>query len=322
MSRITVAGLLCAFMLVLVTAPLTNAGDEQLPDWAHPTPGPAHAQTPPDAGEPHHVPGSRVTFTEKQIENPLFAKDWFPDEHPPMPPIVAGAEDAKVAACANCHLPNGMGHPESAALAGLPAKYIIAEVAAMASGTRPSIGSMSRVAVAVTPEQLQQAATYFAALRPMPWIKVVETTTAPTTYVVGTARLPLADASPAPLGQRIIELPQHVQQFVDHDPHAGFVAYVPAGSIAAGRTLVQGADRSRTIACATCHGADLHGDEQHFGGVPWIAGRSPTYIFRQLWEFKHGPRNRAADAPMKAVVTNLSDDQMIAIAAYLGTLKP
>jgi cytochrome c553 len=316
------AGFLCALLAVLVATPLTNADDEQLPDWAHPTPGPVRAQTSPDVGQLHRVPGSSLTFTDKQIENPLFAKDWFPDEHPPMPPIVVGAEDAKVSACASCHLPNGMGHPESAAVAGLTAKYIVVEVAAMASGARPSIGSMSRVAAAVTPEQLLQAATYFSALRPMPWITIVETTTAPTTYVIGTARLPLSDASPEPLGHRIIELPQHVQRFIDHDPHSGFVAYVPIGSITAGRALVQGADPSRTIACATCHGAGLHGDAQRLGGVPWIAGRSPTYVFRQLWEFKHGTRNRPADSPMKAVVTNLSDDQMIAIAAYLGTLKP
>jgi cytochrome c553 len=239
-----------------------------------------------------------------------------------MPPVVAGAEDAKVSACANCHLPNGMGHPESAALAGLSANFIVAEVGAIAGGTRPAIGSMGRVAAAVTPEQLQQAATYFAALKPVPWITVVETTTVPTTYVVGTARLPIADASPEPLGHRIIELAQHVQQFQDHDPHSGFVAYVPVGSIVTGRALVQGADSSKTIACMTCHGVGLHGNAQLLGGVPWIAGRSPTYVFRQLWEFKHGTRNRAVDAPMKAVVAKLSDDQMIAIAGYLGTLKP
>jgi cytochrome c553 len=321
MTRMPMAGLWCALILLFASATLTNADDEQLPDWAYPTPGPVRAQTP-DPGELHHVPGSSVTYTEKQIESPLIAKDWFPDEHPPMPPVVAGADDAQISACANCHLPNGMGHPESAALAGLPAKFIIGEVEGIASSTRPAIGSMGKVAKAVTPEQLQQAATYFAALEPVPWIRVVETTTAPSTYVVGTARLPVLDASPQPLGHRIVEVPQNVERVQNHDPRTGFVAYVPVGSVAAGRALVQGADPGTTIACMACHGVGLHGNAQMLGGVPWLAGRSPTYVFRQLWEFKHGTRNRAEDAPMKAVVANLSDDRMIAIAAYLGTLKP
>jgi cytochrome c553 len=301
----------CAFIALLFATRPTSGADEQLPDWAHPTPGPVQMQAPPDDGQPHHVPGSSVTYTEKQIENPRISKDWYPDEHPPMPPAVAGSENAKEVACASCHLPNGMGHPESAAIAGLPSKYIVAEVAAMATGTRQSIGAMSRVAKAFSPEEVQQAAAYFAALRPVPSVTVVETASVPSTHVVaGSMRLALPDASPEPLGHRIIELPQNVERILDHDPHSGFVAYVPAGSIAAGRALA--------TSCAACHGAGLHGN----AAIPWIAGRSPTYVFRQLWDFKHGLRNGPSDAPMKAITANLRDDQMVAIAAYLGTLKP
>jgi cytochrome c553 len=309
--------ILCAFVALLVVALPAHGADEQLPDWARPTPGPVVVQTPVDDGQPHHVPGSTVSYTEKQIENSHIAKDWFPDDHPPMPPPVAGSDDAKVPVCAACHLPNGMGHPESAALAGLTAKYIVDEVADIVNGTRQTVGTMKSVAIQLTPGEIRQAADYYAALHRVPSVTVVETATVPATYVIaGSVRLPLPDALAEPVGHRIIELPQSVPGVLDHNPNTGWVAYVPAGSIAAGRALVQGG--SGTIACAVCHAAGLHGN----GDIPWIAGRSPEYVYRQLWDFKQRVRNAPSDAPMEAVAANLREDQMIAIAAYLGTLKP
>ena len=51
--------------------------------------------------------------------------DWYPEEHPPMPQIVAhGGQRPAGRACAQCHLPSGDGHPESSSLAGLPAAYM------------------------------------------------------------------------------------------------------------------------------------------------------------------------------------------------------
>lgn len=320
--RIAAFAILCALGALFAAAPSTNAQDEQLPDWVHATPWPAAMLPSPEAddGQPHHVAGSTAAYTKKQIDSLFFVKDWFPNEHPPIPPVVAGGPDAKVFACATCHLPNGMGHPESASLAGLPAKYIVAQIAAISDGSRRPIGSMPRVAKALTPDQVQQAATYFSSLKPVQWIKVVESATAPATYPLGSARLPLPGASPQPLGHRIIELPQSVEGFLNHDPHSGFVAYVPVGSIAAGRALVAGG--SGVTACATCHGAGLHGNPQLFNGVPWLAGRSPTYVYRQLWDFQHGARTTPADAPMEGITKHLTDDQKIAIAAYVASLKP
>jgi cytochrome c553 len=233
-----------------------------------------------------------------------------------MPPPVAGSDDAKVPACAACHLPNGMGHPESAALAGSSAKYIFGEVAHILNGSRLAVGTMKSVVVQLTPAEIQQAADYYSTLHRVPSVSVVETPTVPATYVIaGSLRLPLPDASAEPIGQRIIELPQNLQGALDHNPRTGFVAYVPPGSVAAGRALVQGAG---AIACSVCRAAGLHGT----GDTPWIAGRSPEYVYRQLWDFKHRTRNAPSDAPMEAVAASLRDDQMIAIAAYLGSLKP
>jgi len=40
----------------------------------------------------------------------------------------------------------------------------------------------------------------------------------------------------------------------------------------------------KTLACATCHGADL----KNLGPVPGIVGRSPSYLVRQLYDMQAG----------------------------------
>ena len=53
-----------------------------------------------------------------------------------------------------------------------------------------------------------------------------------------------------------------------------------------------------------------------------IAGRSPSYILRQLLAFKTGARAGTTGQPMTAVVTNLQLNNMIDVAAYAGSLQP
>ena len=55
--------------------------------------------------------------------------------------------------------------------------------------------------------------------------------------------------------------------------------------------------------------------------VPWIAGRSPSFIVRQLFDIQNGKRTGTAD-PMKMVVEKLTADDIVAIAAYVASLKP
>ena len=53
-----------------------------------------------------------------------------------------------------------------------------------------------------------------------------------------------------PLGQRIIEVPVNAEATeVLRDPHSGFIAYVPVGSLKKGEAL------AKTKQCALCHGA-------------------------------------------------------------------
>lgn len=151
------------------------------------------------------MPNSRRSYVASRLGNSFDVADWLPATHPAMPPIVAHGRKPSVNACGFCHLPDGRGRPENAALAGLPAAYLAAQVADMRSGAR---------------------------------------------------RPALEGASPPCEGMRA------------------------------------------------------------------IAERAPSYHLRQLFAFKAGTRVSPATAPMRAVASGLTVDDMIAAAAYVGSVRP
>src|SRR5436190_165105 len=67
------------------------------------------------------LPGSTQRVLRAQIGAGFGPVDWYPQDHPQMPSIVAnGRMDGNVTACSLCHMPNGKGRPENAPIAGLP----------------------------------------------------------------------------------------------------------------------------------------------------------------------------------------------------------
>lgn len=311
----------CASVLLLLPAVAVAA--DAPPDWAYPA-APANYQPPPDNGQPKHVAGSTKTFTEKDIDDSTNPPDWFPDEHPPMPQLVAHGKAPVVHACDQCHLTSGRGHPESGNLAGLPAGYIQEQIAAFRDGSRKSSlagrsGNMIMFASALTDDDVKEAAQYFSSIKPAVWTKVVETATVPKSYVgEGNMRFAAEGNAKEPIGRRIIEIPENEEGAKVRDPHSPFIAYVPTGSIKAGETLVTTGGGGKTIQCTICHGADLKG----LGNVPGLAGRSAIYVFRQLYDIQHGTRKGTAVALMQPVVAKLTPDDMIALAAYMASRTP
>jgi cytochrome c553 len=176
---------------------------------------------------------------------------------------------------------------------------------------------MFSVSRAVTDDEVAQAATYFSSLKPKRHIKVVETNTAPKTYVAWLIYAASKDGETEPIGRRIVEVPNDLDQFEAYDSHAEFTAYVPVGSIAKGEALVT-SGVGKTVQCGICHGPDLKG----LGPIPGIAGRSPSYIVRQLYDFKHGARGGPWSALMARVVANLDDEDFVPLAAYLASQEP
>jgi cytochrome c553 len=302
--------------LAPIAAPIL-AGAAERPDWAFPVTDKVQPLLPADE-QPHTVPGSDKSYTRKQIDDLFNPPDWYPDLHPPMPQIVAHGESTTVRACGSCHLPTGTGHDESAYVAALPAGYFVRQMVDYKSGARKGSGSMTTIAKAISEEDVHAAADYFAALKPRPWIRVVETDTVPKTYVgPGNKRLRLPGGETEPIGNRIIEIPEDEEVALNRDPRSGFVALVPKGSIAKGQALVTtGADK--TLPCAICHGPTLKG----LGEVPPIAGRQANYVVRQLFSIQDGTRGGASSALMQQVVERLTIDDMLAIAAYTASRQP
>jgi len=258
--------MLC-FTIALALLPGTLAAAER-PDWAFPPPGVTGAPRPPETGELKRVPGSTRTYTQSQIDSFNDPPDWFPDEHPPTPTIVAHGKGPQVRACASCHLSTGMGHPENSRLAGAPSGYIVRQLADFASGVRKGAANMLTFSRALTADEMKTAADYFAALPVKRWTRVIEADTVPKTYFLGTRRMPLPAGGTEPIGSRVIEIPESPERVELRDPKSGFLAYAPPGSLAKGQFLVASGGDGKTTACTICHGLALNG----LGEVPGLAG--------------------------------------------------
>ena len=295
---------------------------EPPPAWAYPI-NPPDLKVAPDDGTPRRVPGSSATFTLTQVRDRHFSPVWHPQEHPPQPEVVARGRKPDVPACGFCHRADGPGGPENANLMGLPRSYLIQQAADFKSGARKTsvpkrnIDQKMGIFQAATDAEVEAAADYFSSLKPRSIVKVVESATAPRTFITANHLAAVASGETEALGRRIIEVPEDLERFVSRDSHAQFIAYVPVGSIRKGETLAAGTD-GKTVACATCHGPGLKG----LGPIPGIAGRSPSYIVRQLYDFKHGKRAGVGSALMKATVEKLAVDDMIDLAAYASSLAP
>jgi cytochrome c553 len=308
---------------VVFALPLPARGADGPPAWAYQI-TPADFKAAPDDGVPRHVPNSSATYTVTQLRDRFIAPVWHPEEHPPLPPVVAQGRKPDVFACGFCHRADGPGGPENSALAGLPAAYIVQQMNDYKSGARRTavpkrnVDLMIGLAKASTDEEIAAAAAYFSALKPRQHTRVVETETVPKTFIMANHYAALPSGEKEAIGRRIIEVPEVLEQFVNRDTHARFIAYVPMGSVARGEALVKTGGAGKTLACVTCHGPDLKG----VGLIPGIAGRSTNYVVRQLYDIKHGFRAGALAALMKDAVARLDEEDMLALAAYLATQAP
>jgi cytochrome c553 len=307
----------------------TSVAAEGPPAWAYGTqsttaPISPAPQAPPD-NSLKHLPGSAFAFTPAQISDRFGPADWYPGDHPQMPDVVAHGRKPAVWACSLCHYPNGKGRPENAGISGLPVTYFIQQMNEFKDGLRKSADPrktntnlMGAIAKAMTDDEIKAAANYFSSMKWTPWIKVVETESVPKTRISVGMFLPLEGSEKEPLGQRIIEMPERPEATEAlRDPRSGFIAYAPFGSIKKGEQLVMKGN-GKTIACGICHGADLKG----LGPVPGIAGRSPSYLVRQMYDMQQGKRNGSWTELMKSVVSGLKEEDMLNIAAYTSSRTP
>ena len=296
---------------------------ESPPAWAYPV-NPPGLKPEPDDGSLRRVPGSAAGYTLSQVRDRFLSPDWHPADYPARPEIVAKGRKPDVYACGFCHRADGPGGPENANLTGLPAAYIVQQMLDFKSGARKGsvpertpMQTKAAVIKSVTEAELQVAAEYFSSIKPRSIVRIVEADTVPKTYITGSHLAIEKTGGTEAIGQRIIEVPDDLERFVSRDTRATFTAYVPRGSLKKGQALVADGG-GKTVPCGTCHGPDLKG----VGQIPGIAGRSPSYLVRQLYDFKHGTRAGSDGVQMKPAVENLTVEDMINLAAYAASLVP
>jgi len=315
-----------ALVLAFAGASTLLAQSPQPPVWAYaiPNPPPAGAPATPPAPDTSmkQLPGSTLSFTRQQISDGFGPADWFPGDHPAMPDIVSHGKRPDARACGLCHMPNGKGRQENAGVSGLPVSYFIQQMNDFRNGLRKSAeprkantNAMITIAKAMTPEEIKVSAEYFGAMKWTPWIRVVEASTVPKMVSRGGIWIPVEGGGSEPIGTRVVETPENPERTeILRDPRSGFIAYVPVGSIKKGETLA----KSRALDCSVCHGADLQG----LGPVPGIAGRSPSYLARQMFDMQVGARHGEWAELMKPIVAKLTEEDLVNIVAYVSSRMP
>jgi len=359
---VSVLAIGAAAVALAATPPLSKDARSNEPFWAWGftnLDGEKNAARPPTVDpSTSHTLGT-VTMTRAQQQAAPGPVDWYPEDHKgiPTPDIVAfgsktprpnpldGGKMVTITACSLCHLPNGFGRAENANVAGLPVEYFEEQINEFRSGKRDTSdpsktnnAQMISFAQTLTDSEVRQAAEYFAkfsfAMPKDKWITVQEVDRVPKlegngSWMVfsdpqnyagqGVAFVKDTGGNFEAIGNRIVETPRvPVDQDVWRDPHSGFMAYVPVGSVEKGKKLVETGDNGRFTACTVCHGADLRG----LGPVPPLAGRSPSYIARQLYDMQDGKRLGPWTQLMSPVVAALQPADLLNISAYVASLKP
>ena len=332
-SRLASAVLACTPMATATLAaqsPSTPAPTEgfAVPAWAFPVLGRATmpAATGTDTGAVATVPTSRARFSVGRTRDRFDVADWNPSTHGPAPAIVMHGRKPSVMACGFCHLADGRGRPENATVSGLPVAYFVQQVKDMRAHTRRSASpvpyapgiAMQLIADSVTDAELEEAARYFARVRARRASRVVETDSVPRFMPLNGLSTRLPGTEREPLAGRLVEIAADLRRHELHDPMAEYTAFVPRGSIARGRVLAAGDPRRGVQGCTSCHGPNLRGVRD----VPPLAGRSPSYLLRQLIAFRTGARSGPASGPMRDAAARLELDDMVAAAAYAGSRAP
>ncbi|MCP1374726.1 c-type cytochrome [Dyella lutea] len=322
-----VGAVLLAVLACGATGASTAGSLRSIADWAYPrasSPDPGASPTGPASHRPDEivrVSDSARTYRYKDLFGPdSGAADWFPHAHPPLPAIVAHGTVPGAESCGGCHVPDGTGVPATAALAGLPRDYMLEQIAAFRGGHRGrqqpnSAQMMAKEVDVINDGDIAQALDYFSHLTFRSNVHVVESASVPGTHWHDYALHADADGRREPIGQRIIEIPVKPDDYDKEDTHGGFIAYVPPGSIKRGALLAT-VGSGPLLPCDSCHGDRLQGR----GTAPPLAGRSPTYIARQLLLFASGQRDSPNAAPMQHEARQLTLQDAVAAAAYAASL--
>jgi len=190
-------------------------------EWAYPI-TPPNLKPAPDVGVPRRVPEQLRHLPLTQIRDRFIAPVWHPEDHPPLPPVVARQEARRVA-CGFCHRADGPGGPENSALAGLPRPHRAADKDYKSGARRTAvpkrnIDMMIGLAKAANDEEIAQAAAIsLPSSQGRPHGSSDDTV--PKTFIMATTTRALPSGEKKPSAKRIIEVPKS-SSIRDRDTHA------------------------------------------------------------------------------------------------------
>ena len=98
----------------------------------------------------------------------------------------------------------------------------------------------------------------------------------------------------------------------DINNYGAYFAVQQAAKAGGDVTLAQ-QGKSKAGMCLGCHGTSGEGN----GQFPRLAGQHPEYLAKQLTSYKNGSR---LNGTMQAIAGSLSDEDIKALAAFLGAL--
>jgi hypothetical protein len=329
MRRLLLTATAVAVCTWVGAAATAQAADEP-PPWAYgfTTPPPPNApRATPNPAQPqdnvveHSIEGSQRKFTRAKIANRFGPADWFPGDHPTMPLVVErGAKRANIYACNLCHYRTA-GRPENADVTGLTTYF--PDLKGFKNGARktsdPRKGNTGLMGILRSDDGRGDRGRRPASPRSPPsrgsrssGRQRAEDQAAGGMYlVVEGAEGQGADRQPHHQTPTARTTPS------SRNPRSSFTAYVPPGSLQKGEPWSKAPSSGRR--------SRLHDLPRLRPARPRpaaAAGRSPSYLTRQLYDMQHGNRNGAWTVLMAPVIAGMNADDVLNASAYLASLQP
>lgn len=224
--------------------------------------------------------------------------------------LAAQGGGGAVAACNSCHGAHGEGNAAGGfpRIAGQSYAYLAHELDSYAGGSRKN-AVMQPIASAMTPEQRQAAAAYFASLAP----DGTATATAAASPASGTA----SGTGTASAGAAAAASSGNPNAATGSANARAGAAARSAGASGRGAQLAQMGDESKGVqACANCHGPGGIGSGELY---PYLAGQHANYLTAALNEWRDGSRANDPSGQMPLIAHGLADQDVSALASYYAS---
>ena len=177
----------------------------------------------------------------------------------------------------------------------MPPEYIIRQMTYFKSGARSEETRMGPIARASSDEDVREAAAYFAAITPAPFVKVIEAATPPKTYVSADARHRRIhpDGGTEPIGRRIVQIPEDPMRTAIRMPYARSRSSLRTAIAARNSTAARSARRASSSCSVGIPNAAITASPMNFSTVP------PWWARTASWRIRADARSTRRASPVR-----------------------